>query len=488
MTAVATDGARSSGVATVEGTGSSTRARHAAPRAFLPPQVWVLTSLVGYVGLITVVYWPGQMDADSLDEIHEAASGHFTNIHTPVLSALWRVPYLMGIQSPGWVLAVGLLVMLVGLYLVLRVRFGRVVSTGVAMVLCSWPPVLSWAVHVGRDEWFTASLLCAFGFAARMARMGRHQRAFNLVAALFMTFVCAASWQIAVFPLLPCFFVLAVMLLPRTAPHRALVSCGVALVCCLGMYGVQLGAQKAIHTAQAYNQQATFDYDLAQLSKMEGKVLFPSDMLRESPREAMAVFRTLTTGEFNQIVFDNLGTQPPVYFLIDGRREASLQQAWTKAIRHDPTGYLQVRTKLLLVQLAITQPSNWTFQVPPDPAGFNPLARALQDTGIRYLGLFSSDQNLWGDVLYSVWFYLLVSIAAVPILLWRRGPGDGVVAGLAVAAVLLTLAIWFTIPAMNYRYSYGIVVTGCAIAPVLWPRRRHVAPGALESGRGRSQP
>lgn len=451
-------------------------------RRRVPPQVWVLSAFAAFVALVTVVFWPGQMDADSLDELHEAASGHFINVHTPVLSALWRVPYLIGIQSPGWVLMVGLLVMLVGLYLILRVRFGRALSVGLAIFLCAWPPVLSWAVHIGRDNWFTATLLCSFGFAARMARLGPHQRTFNLIAALVMAFVCAASWQIAVIPLVPFFFVLAVLLVPRTAPRRVLICCGAALVCGLAMYGLQLGAQKAIHTTQAYNQQATFDYDLAHLSKMEGKVLFPSDMLTESPKKAMALFRTLTTGEFNQIVFDNLGTQPPVRFLIDGQLEASLQHSWIEAIRHDPSAYLTERTDLLLEQLAITQPSNWTFQEPPDPPGFNPLSTGLQNTGLRYLGLFSSDQNLWGDVLYSVWFYLLVSIAAVPILLRRRGRVDMAVAGLAVAAVLLTVAIWFTIPAMNYRYSYGIAVAGCAIAPVLWPRRRGAAPPTTEPG------
>jgi hypothetical protein len=46
--------------------------------------------------------------------------------------------------------------------------------------------------------------------------------------------------------------------------------------------------------------------------------------------------------------------------------------------------------------------------------------------------------------------------------------------------VLLTLAIWFTIPAMNYRYSYGIAVVGCVIAPVLWPRRRRADRGAAQ--------
>ena len=437
-------------------------------------------AFASFVALVTVMFWPGQMDADSLDELHEAASGQFTNIHTPVLSALWRVPYLIGIQSPGWVLGVGLLVMLVGLYLVLRVRFGRAVSVGLAMLLCVWPPVLSWAVHVGRDNWFTATLLCSFGFAARMARMGRHQRTFNLIAALVMAFVCAASWQIAVIPLVPFFFVLAILLLPVATPRRVLICCGAALVGGLAMYGLQLGAQKAIHAKEAYNQQATFDYDLAQLSKTEGKVLFPSDMLTESPKKALALFRTLKTGEFDQIVFDNLGKQAPVRFLIDGKREASLQHAWVAAIRHNPTGYLTERTNLLLEQLAITQPSNWTFQAPPDPSGFNPLSIGLQDTGMRYLGLFSSDQNLWGDVVYSVWFYLLVSIAAVPILLRRRGPGDMAVAGLAVAGVSLTLAIWFTIPAMNYRYSYGIAVAGCVIAPVLWPRRHDAVRSPVE--------
>ena len=74
---------------------------------------------------ISIVFWPGLMDADTLGEFQQAATGKFTDWHTPILSALWRIPYLLGLKSPGWVLFIGVFTLLVGFYLVLRVRFSR---------------------------------------------------------------------------------------------------------------------------------------------------------------------------------------------------------------------------------------------------------------------------------------------------------------------------------------------------------------------------
>ena len=86
----------------------------------VPAQAWVVLSFLVYVTVAALFFWPGQIDPDTLDEISEAATGHFVDFHTPLLSALFRGPYLLGMTSPGWILVASLFTMLVGFNLILR--------------------------------------------------------------------------------------------------------------------------------------------------------------------------------------------------------------------------------------------------------------------------------------------------------------------------------------------------------------------------------
>jgi hypothetical protein len=443
------------------------RRRHARSRS-LAPQLWVAAAFSVITAIISIFFWPGQMDPDSVDEITEAATGHFIDWHTPILSALWRIPYLLGITSPGWVLAVGIFTLLVGFYLILRVRFGRLASTCISVACLIWPPVLSWGVHVGRDTWFIGLLMCAFGFAARVVRMGEDQQRFNLICALVCAFLCCATWQIGLVPIFVLFVVLALQILPMRVRRRSLVALGVGLAMCAGVFVLQIGIEKALNTEVTNSQQGTYIYDLGQLSKMNDQVLFPRDMLLPH-KDALAFLKTIPVGDVDGIIF---GKTAVVAFFVQGAQLSSLQHAWFNAILHHPWDYLKERTDLLWSQLAISHPSVWTFQYPPDPRQYLPLANGLQADGLNYLSTFSTGINLYGDILYTAWFYLVLAVASVP-LLWRRAErGARVIAAFALSIVLVETAVFFTVPGLVYRYSYPVVVAGTVLAPVLLPRWR----------------
>ena len=439
------------------------------------PQFTVAGVFALFAALVSLVYWPGQVDPDSLDEWNEAATGHFANWHTPLLSALWRIPYVLGMTSPGWVLAASLFALVLGFYLVLRVRFGRSLSAAIAILCCCWPPVLSWAVHIGRDAWFAELSLCAFGFAARMVRLGRRQRRFNITAALVFAFLCGASWQIGIVALSALFVFLAFALLPGGVPHRRLAACGTALVACVALFGIQIGVEAALRTGATYPEQGTYIYDLGQLSRMEQKVLFPSQTLL-SQRTALEYLNKIQIGADDGYV----GSKAVVKFPMHGAGVTALRSAWVSSVLHHPWDYLKERTDLALAQLAISRPSFWTYQVPPDPPQLQPVSKTLRADGIDVLSAFSVSGNLYGDLLYAVWVYLALAAVAVPVLLKRARPGDSAIAALAVSTLLLEVAIFFTSPALVYRYGYPIVVVGTVLVPVMLPafraaRDRHAA-------------
>ncbi len=310
------------------------RPRHArSNRVAVSRQVRVVVSFVTYVTVAALFFWPGQTDPDTLDEINEATTGHFSNFHTPLLSAIFRVPYLLGLTSPGWILVVSMFTLLIGFYLVLRVRFGCLAATVLAMLLCTWPPVLSWAVHVGRDTWCIALLLVVFGSAARMVRMGTRQRTTNLVACLVSAALCSFSWQIALIPLFALFALLAYRLLPSFMGPRRTLAIATGLLGCVLLYGIQVGAEKAINTKSANPQQSTLIYDLAQMSKSENKVLFPQDVLVPHKNTMADIRRVVQTGVIDPIVF---GPGHFVDFFLKPAQVSSLQHAWTSAVTGDP--------------------------------------------------------------------------------------------------------------------------------------------------------
>jgi hypothetical protein len=141
-------------------------------------------------------------------------------------------------------------------------------------------------------------------------------------------------------------------------------------------------------------------------------------------------------------------------------------------VLHNPMGYLEERGRWALAQLSITQRSFSTFQMPPDDAQNIPLSPSLQADGMSYLNAFSVGDGVWGDPLYDVWIYLVIVIAAIPLLVIRRRGADSAVVALCAGTLVFLAALIFTAPDLGYRFAYPIVVVGCVVLPVLWPRQR----------------
>ena len=301
--------------------------KHAATSPRRGGQAWLAQISVAAVFaaaavLISLVYWPGSLDDDTLAEMQEAATGHYSDWHTPVLDWLWRPLYLMGIHGPGWLLPVDIFTLLLGFYLILRVRFSRPVSTLIALVCCVFPPVLTWAVHIGVDAWFAASMIAAFGFAARAARTTGRGRTVSIVAAVWFAFIATAARHNALPAVLALFIVLAALSLRDSVRHRKLVACSVGVLATLAVLGVQTGIQHSIETKGTHPIQGTYIYDLAQLSKQEHRVLFPPSI---DPGQSLATIDKDTSVRLvNALVF---GKNPPVKFQLRGRQFDTLQRA-----------------------------------------------------------------------------------------------------------------------------------------------------------------
>ena len=325
-------------------------------------------------------------------------------------------------------------------------------------------------MHVGVDEWFTALLLCAFGFAARYVRTAKRSRSFSLVAAIVFGCLFEVARQNAVPATLVFFVTLGALCLPRSTRHLKSLACAIGIVATVGVMLLSAGVQWALNTQSLHPAQAFFTYDLALLSKQKHEDLFPKSIVRFSPKETLRIIDTYTnTGDVNTLFFSPKYALFP--FPLEGKDYQILRSAWESSVVHDPVGYLRERLAVASWLLSIGQPSYWIYDPPNAVSQFPPKFGTLDHDGINYLTVFSLDGNyVYGDFLYDVWIYSLVLVVAIPLLL-RGRLENRVVAGLAVATLLYTVFTVFSVPGVAYRYGYPVVAVGTVLIPILLARR-----------------
>jgi hypothetical protein len=440
----------------------------ALPPAGRTTPVW-LSQVFSGVGLgltailLSLVFWPGSIDADTLGELQEVATGKYTDWHIPVLEALWRIPYLLGIRGPGWLLPVGLFTLLAGFYLILRCRLSRPVSTVLAIACCLFPPVLTWAVHVGADAWFAASIITSFGLAARCFRTKGWSRTISVVGSVWFAAIALAARHNAVPAVLVVMIVLSALALDGVdVRYRKLTVFALGAIATLGLYVVEAGVQWATGTESTHPAQSAMVYDLAQLSKEEHRVLLPRSV---DPGQSLSALEAGTTvRQIDGLLFV---ADPPVRFPVEGATYSDLKSAWERAILHNPAGYLSERLRLGLWMLSIGHPSYWLFSPPHSFAQYSPKYHTIDNWGYDYLSVFTfGPGSETGDQLYDGWIYAAISVLGAVILLRRRAT-ERVVGAMCVALLIYLFVLEFSGPGELYRYVYPLVAAGTVVAVVL---------------------
>jgi len=433
-------------------------------RAHLP-QAAVLVALAGVSGLVSIVFWPGLMDEDTLAEIQNAISGRFTDWHAPILEAMWRLAYLAGLHSPGWILWASMFTLLVGFYLILRARFSRLISTIIAGVCYLFPPVLTWATHVGVDAWFAAFLVSSFGFALRSTRKRDSAKVFCITMALILIFLCEAATHNALVVIPVLLFIIAALTLPRHLRHRNFAVCMIAIIGTAALYLAQYGIEWKIATKSTNPVQTVLLYDLALMSKAEHKVLLPKSIdpgQNLSTIDKLAYPQTMTALLFGKTAIVNVP--------LEGAQYNDLVHAWERALIHYPTAYLSERFRTLTQLFSMGTPSYWLY----DPPGVLPQYpikfTSLDNFGVRYLSSMSlNGNNLEGDIFYDIWIYMLLLTVAIVILI-KRNIESRVIAALAIAVLIYAIVSAFVVPVVMYRFVYPVVTVCVVVIPVLAPR------------------
>ncbi len=193
----------------------------------------------------------------------------------------------------------------------------------------------------------------------------------------------------------------------------AAVVCGLMATCLL--FGAQsVLTYQVLHTAKSHPVQATFFYDLVEMSRQEHRVLVPVSLY---PAQDLAhVLQNSNATSVNPLL---LSSQSIVAsYPIEGSSYGVLRSAWFSAIRTDPLAYIRERIGLAERELAIGQQSYWVYQYDtPAPPPYQPKFETLGRYGISYITFWANKRGHYGGPLYAVWMYGLVVLALA--LVWR---------------------------------------------------------------------
>ncbi len=438
--------------------------------------------LVAAAAAVSAILWPGHTNLDTVGTFLDAKTGHYSDWHSAIWEAMWRGLLLIGLRSTGWILTGGVMIMLVGLYLLLRARMSRWLAVIAAVVVLVFPPVLSFSIVIGTDGWFAASIVCAFGFASRCARTQGAARNASAVLAVVFGFLAQAARPTAVPAVLALLTAVALIVLGPafTGWRRVLLAGAIGAVGSILILGGVVASQRLVlHTPATRPEQSTYEYDLIALSIREHHVLLPADIY---PRQDLLYLEQYGAAEgFVDLSPLLWGDHAAIPTTMQGARVDELQHAWLMAIAQHPVDYLRHRLHSSMWQLAIRGPEMAVYNGSPGPEWFGPLlfpqleARVVQYTAIGTTGYAT------GGPLQLAWVYLLVLIVFGALNLRSPQKANVVLALLSVAMLLYTVEVLFLSPGITYRYVYPAVTTGTVLFVVLavsmasWLCRRAVS-------------
>lgn len=419
---------------------------------------------------VLVYAFPGVMTQDSFDHLREARDRLYSDAHPPAISLLWSVTDYV-IAGPFGLLVIQNTCFLAGLYLVLRRVFGPRGAAWVATGVYLFPPVMVLFAVIWKDTLMAGFLM--LGVAALLSSR-RGVRVAGLVA-MFAATAVRYNTMAATLPL--------IVLLFEWRPglpwlKRYALSTAAWLAVTLGAF--RFNAAITDHEMQTWTVFAVFD--------IAGTLAFVDEDLSDAELEAHLAGTDLLVHRNIHAVICSLYTPTDVLPLINDPVQAlwgipitgyvpapeaqrdGIARAWKDSIITWPGAYLKHRLSVMYEVLGFGESKasgaiakrdfKWTGYV--HQIGLGTGWSKLQRQLTKFNRLLARDTPL-----FSVWMYLAVALALLPLALRHRDVLALLLSGLGIEATLFLLAA-----SPDYRYSHWLVTCTVVSAIALGVRRR----------------
>jgi hypothetical protein len=453
------------------------------------------------IGAVAMAHWPGRIDGDTLDTLREVRSGVIGDQRSTVFTWFWHWGYRLTGVGPGPVLLVQTAALLLGLYLVLRAVYSRLVAAVLATGIAVAPPTVGFVGLVGRDAWFVSAVLVAAGALVAAVRWEGRRRTAALAIGVIGLGAAGAARQNGLTAILPLagalLLPLAARLLPersRGRPTRRLARRPAISVGILGFAAVVVSltvttlATHALQHRTEHPRLYTQLYDLGYLTLALDRRVLPRISRDALPVQTASEIRgrwLQTTSIYMRWDTDSGFVPESKPRTLTAAEAAAVGSAWRRTVTGHPGTYLAGRMGLWVRQIGIGHTPSYAMVVSSarDPWGYHrPAYPALSRAVARYAhrwGGGGPSNSLTGGAVHHVWPYLLACVVGLALLHRRVPPPARAVGMLAAAGVGLQVGLFFLAPSVQWRYQLlavhaGLVVS-CVGGHVLWSawRARH---------------
>lgn len=433
-------------------------------------------------GYLLVYAFPGVMTQDSFDHLREARDRLYSDAHPPAIDLLWSITDY-AIAGPFGMLAIQSASFLGGLYLLFRRTFGERGAAWAAAAVYVLPPVMVPFAVIWKDPLMAGFLMLGAG-ALLSARRGVRVAGLLAIAAATAVRYNAIG---ATFPLVVLLFEWRPGL-PRLRRHVIATAAWLAVT--LGAFwGNAAITDREMHTWTVFAV-----YDIAgTLAFVDGELpdaeleahLAGTDLLVHRGIHA-AIRRLYKPTDVLPIINDPVealwGLPINGYVPAPEAQRDGIARAWKATIAAWPRAYVAHRLAVMKEVLGLGG----------SEASGAIARRDYQWSGyVHELGLGTGWSKLQRKLtrvyrllvratpLFSVWMYLAIALALLPLARRHRDVLALLLSGLGLEATLLPLAA-----SPDYRYSHWLVICTVVAAIALGARRYRGASSPAAAGGG----
>ncbi len=402
-----------------------------------------LNVVIGFT-LNTLVFYPGFMSPDSLNQFQQASANSYSDWHPPIMAWVWRQLNFVFVPPTG-LLFLQMLLLWGSVYLLALEYVDSRFKPWVMILLPFFPGILSISGVIWKDVQMAFSLLAVLAL-----NYVRRQRIIFVVS-LFLVIYAVALRANAIFALPP-LAILGAFLVFKNITKLKVFS--LSIVATIAIFtGSSFLVQVLTHPVKANLASVALQDDLAYFSLIKGYSLIPS-----VPLDHIKECATATPGGSPMYVVD-------VCLATLGNREANspeiyteeLREVWLQNIKEDPIQYLRFRLYGFNVQLrapGVPPRYIWNDGIVENEFGFKALNGGFTSATKRSVDYIENNFDFFFKPFFWAWLNIVIGILLFGMQASRR---RNLLLSFNFSG-LTYLFSYFFVNASDYRYSYWMTV------------------------------
>jgi hypothetical protein len=422
---------------------------------------------VAFAALVIYAF-PGYMSIDSVHQLFEGRTGHFSNPHPPLMAAMWGVLDRV-VSGPLLMLLLQVGLLLGGLYHVsCRWMPARWAALS-ASALLLFPPIAATMAVIWKDSQMAAFLV------ASVAAMLDRRRAVRLIGLALAAAACAFRHNgfAAAVPLIGLLFVWT----PGLRWWKRYTISGAAAVIAVG---TAFGVNELLTDERVFFSPAFAD--------IVGVVRYTHPRSDEELREILRDTPLRVTTSIQATFKKQFSARNP-YWVINGEdrlfdipsteaQRAAVSRAWRELIRSDLSAYLWFRWIVFAEVLGMSESELWS-PVWNEFLGYagqeawihhNAARSPLQAELARGLAWLATETRLFRPYLFALLALLMIALVC----------RDRVTFAVLVSGLLYEASFAVAGATPDHRYSHWMITCTCLAAVMLFARRYGARPEVTE--------